>query len=341
MELHYYLWQVGAHAVAGRLHQEVDFDVAQHVTFVRYWMPSLLALLPIPFVWGPVGGGESAPEAFLREVGKHGRSFEMLRDAARWLGERDPLVRLTARRSTIALATTRDTAARLNSLQAKDVRVQGEIGLRQEEVERLGSTPIPRGGPLRFISMGRLLHWKGFHLGICAFARAGLEDAEYWVVGDGVERERLERLAGELGVADRVKFWGVLPRDETLCKLGESHALVHPSLHDSGGWVCMEAMASRRPVLCLDLGGPAYQVTAASGFKIRPDSPDQAVKDLAEAMRTLSSDYELCVRMGEAGYQRVLESFTWPRRAEVLSDLYRVAVGKRNPIEEVEAAVDG
>src|SRR2546430_4418443 len=42
----------------------------------------------------------------------------------------------------------------------------------------------------------------------------------------------------------------------------------HPSLHDSGGWVCLEAMAAGRPVICLDLGGPGYQVTEESGIKI-------------------------------------------------------------------------
>ena len=338
MELHYYLWQIGAHVVARRLHKEVNFDVAQHATFVRYWMPSMLALLPIPFVWGPIGGGESAPESFYNEMGKRNKRYETQRDIARWLGEHEPLVRLTARRSAIALATTRDTAARLNHLQAKDVRVLGEIGLQREEVERLGSMTLNMEGPMRFISIGRLLHWKGFHLGIRAFAQSGLEEAEYWVVGDGPELETLQRLAKELGVAHRVKFWGLLPRDETLSKLGESHALVHPSMHDSGGWVCMEAMASRRPVLCLDLGGPAYQVTPSTGFKIRPGSPDQSVDDLADAMRTLASDRELCQRMGEEGHRRVLESFTWRKRAEVLSDLYQAAIGES--VKQVKVEVD-
>lgn len=258
----------------------------------------------------------------------------MFRDAARWLGEHDPLVQLTARKSTVALATTRDTAARLNSLGASNVRVLGEIGLRQEEVERLGSMPLPEGEPFRFISIGRILHWKGFHLGLQAFAQAQLGQAEYWVVGDGPERERLRSLAAELGIAERVKFWGVLPREVTLRKLGESHALVHPSLHDSGGWVCMEAMAARRPVLCLDLGGPAYQVIPSSGFKVAPHSPKQAVKDLAEAMRSLATNRELCVRMGEAGHQRVLEQFTWRKRAEVLASIYHtVAASSAETVE--------
>jgi hypothetical protein len=64
MYLYYYLWQVGIYKIGKRLHEEVDFDIVHHVTFVNYWTPSFLTLLPVPFIWGPVGGGESSPETF-------------------------------------------------------------------------------------------------------------------------------------------------------------------------------------------------------------------------------------------------------------------------------------
>jgi glycosyltransferase involved in cell wall biosynthesis len=95
---------------------------------------------------------------------------------------------------------------------------------------------------------------------------------------------RLQTLAQDLGIAHRVKFWGRLPREQTLAKLGDCHILVHPSLHDTGGWVCVEAMATGRPVICLNLGGPAVQVTEETGFKIEAHNPEQAVRDLAASM---------------------------------------------------------
>jgi glycosyltransferase involved in cell wall biosynthesis len=170
--------------------------------------------------------------------------------------------------------------------------------------------------------MGRLLHWKGFHLGLRAFAQANLPDAEYWLLGDGPEAQRLATMAEELGIAPQVKFWGQLPREETLGKLGECHVLVHPSLHDSGGWVCMEAMATGRPIICLDLGGPAVQVTAATGFKIPAHEPNQAVLDLAEVMVRLAQDSELRVRMGQAGQKLVTETHSWEARGQSLAQLY-------------------
>jgi glycosyltransferase involved in cell wall biosynthesis len=320
---YYYLWQCGAYRVARKLHRQVGIDLAHHVTFVVYWKPSLLALLPVPFIWGPVGGGESAPHAFRADFALRGTVYETARNLARWAGERDPFVRLTARRSAVALATTEETAARLHGLGARRVRVFSQVGLNHEEIERLRHQGArPGENPTRFVSVGRLLHWKGFHLGLRAFARAGLSDAEYWIVGDGPERERLEATARELNVSDRVKFWGRLPRDETLRKLGECHVLVHPSLHESGGWVCLEAMALSRPVVSLELGGPAVQVTEETGFKISAIKPEQVVDELAVVMRTLCKDRDLTMRMGEAAQKRVVEHFNWRKKCARIAEIY-------------------
>lgn len=324
VHLYYYLWQVGIYFLARRLHQTVKFDLIHHVTFVNYWMPSFLALLPVPFIWGPVGGGESAPWTFYRTFSWRGRIYEYLRSGIRWFGEHDPFVRMTARRAAVTLATTEETARRGKALGASRVEVVSQVALPAEEIQQLAAIPAHTGNPFRLLSLGRLLHWKGFHLGLRAFARFVREfpRSEYWLVGDGPERRNLERLAQELGVAEKVRFWGALPRAEALKKLAECDVLVHPSLHDSGGWVCVEAMAAGRPVICLDLGGPALQVTGENGFKIPARTPEQAVEEMAEAMLKLARNPELRLRMGEAARRRVREEFSWERRGEQVACIY-------------------
>ncbi|MGB3637291.1 MAG: glycosyltransferase [Rivularia sp. (in: cyanobacteria)] len=334
MQIHYYLWQIQAYFVARKLHREIGFDLTHHVTFVKYSTPSFLSLLPIPFVWGPVGGGESAPKAFWKDFGSKAKTYERLRGLARGVGELDPLTRLTARRSALVRATTEDTAQRIRKWGIDNIEVISESGLPQQEIHRLGQFPMPTGSPIRFISMGRLLHWKGFHLGLRAFAKANIPDAEYWLMGDGVERENLQNLAEELGIAHKVKFWGRLPREQSLEKLSESIALVHPSLHDSGGWVCLEAMAAGRPVLCLDLGGPAVQVTPETGFKVPARNPEQAVEDLAVAMRRLAQEEELRLQMAEAAKNRVTQIYSWEQIGLSLSQLYKgIVTGEDRQLE--------
>jgi glycosyltransferase involved in cell wall biosynthesis len=339
VHLYYYLWQVGVYFVARKLHREVGFNLVHHVTLVNYWMPSFLALLPVPFVWGPVGGGESAPRAFRRCFSLRGKVYEILRDLARSLGQLDPFVRLTAQRAALGLATTPQTEKRLRALGCRQVLVFSEAGVPPRDIEELGALPIREGSPVRFLSLGRLLHWKGFELSLRAFARFARRSptSEYWIVGDGPERRRLEKLAQNLGLTGKVRFWEMIPRSEVLGKPADCDVLVHPSLHDSGGWVCLEAMAAGRPVLCLDLGGPALQVTEETGIKIPATSPEQVVSGLAAAMTRLARDLGLRIRLGIAARQRVQEHFDWDKKALFMMEIYEAL--KKGCVFKGEGAV--
>lgn len=328
VHFHYYFWQISAYFKARQIHSELNFDLVHHITYVRYSSPSFLSFLPIPFIWGPVGGGELAPKAFWQDFSLRGRVYEIVRTLAHRIGELDPFARLTAQKSILVRATTEDTSERLRLMGATNPEIFSESGLSQEEITRLSQCPTPESSTVRFISMARLLHWKGLHLGLRAFAQANLPNSEYWILGEGPERKSLESLAEQLGITNKVKFWGRLLRDETLQKLGESHVLLHPSLHDSGGWVCLEAMAAGRPVICLDLGGPSVQVTKETGFKVPANNPEQAVHDLAKAMTCLTQDSQLRQQMGQAGQKLVREEFSWEAKAESLAKLYEEVVNR-------------
>ncbi|HVX65828.1 MAG TPA: glycosyltransferase [Bryobacteraceae bacterium] len=322
--LHLYLWQAAALFAARKLHAEVGFDVAHHITVGMHWRWSFLAFLPVPFLWGPVGGAEHAPRPFFRSFSTRGKMQAIQRFVIQKLGEFDPLMRCTARRAALTLAKTKQTAVRVSALGARRTRVMSEAGMPADEIERLAAMPLRQGGPLRLLSLGRLLHWKGFELGLRAFAAfvERFPGSEYWIVGDGPERSRLEKLAEELGVRGQVKFWGTLPRATVLERLADCDVLVHPSLHDSGGWVCLEGMAAGRPVVCLDLGGPGVQVTNETGIKIEATTPGQAVRDMADAFALLNGNRELQRRLGQAGRTRVQQYFAWERKAEVFVPLY-------------------
>lgn len=321
--LHYYWWQIKAYTIARQLHQTVNFDLVHHVTYVRHSTPSFLALLPIPFLWGPVGGGETAPKSFWKDFGFRGIIYEIARHIASRLGELDPFVRLTAQRSVLARGTTEETAKRLRHLGAKHVEVLSQLGLSSEEMIRLREFAQSKPLAIRFISIGRLLHWKGFHLGLRAFAEAKLpKNAEYWIIGEGPERKRLETLAKNLGIAHQVKFWNQLSRQETLKKLSQCLALIHPSLHESGGLVCLEAMATGRPVICLNLGGPALIVTENTGFKITANTPEQVIEELANAMTVLGNDLKVFNNLSYQGIKRVQDLYSWSIQGKRLAGIY-------------------
>jgi glycosyltransferase involved in cell wall biosynthesis len=297
-------------------------DIVHHVTLGAYWKPSFLALLPVRFVWGPVGGGEKIPRGMRSALGIKGKIREILRDIAQRCGGLDPFVRLTARKAELVLAATPETQERVRALGARRVAVLSHVGLPAEEIQQLAQVPIGHEGPFRILSLGRLLHWKGHELALRAFQQLHRQvpEAEYWIIGNGPERRRLETLTGRMGLSERVTFWGELPRATGMRRLSECDVLLHPSLHDSGAWVCAEAMAAARPVVCLDCGGPAMVVTPETGFKITPGSPKQVVGDLAAALCLLALDADRRRRMGVAARERVQRHLTWDSKGEYLEE---------------------
>jgi glycosyltransferase involved in cell wall biosynthesis len=329
VHFHHYLWQIKAYFVAKRLHKTVNFDLVHHATYGRYSAPSFLALLPIPFVWGPVGGGESAPLSFWKDFDFKGKLYEFLRQVAKISGEFDPFVHLTARRSAIALACTPETATRLRALRVPRLEMlPGQTAVSETDWEMLQGLKSIRDAqfgdrPVRFLSLGRLIHWKGYHLGVRAFLAAKLKNAEYWIVGTGAELESLKVLAkGD----DRIKFLGSLPRTQALHVMAECDVFVHPSLHDFSPTVCVESMAAGLPILCLDLGGPSIQVTDETGIRVSANHPRQAVHDLAQAMMDLELDREKRDRMGMAGQARVREFYRWETRGALYRRLYETRI---------------
>lgn len=328
LRLYYCLWQLQAYFIAKRLHRRVSFDLIHHVTFVNYWLPTLLAMLPVPFIWGPVGGGESAPRAFRRFFGLKGNINEFLRDLVRGIAHLNPVVRITARRAVCAFATTIETEKKLRSLGCSNISLLSQVALPHDEIEALRRSSAPKhGGEFRVVSLGRFLHWKGFNLGLQAFAelQRRVPASEYWLIGDGPERKHLERLAQTLGIQEQVRFFGMLPRTNVLKKLAECDVLLHPSFHDSGGYVCLEAMAAGLPVICLDLGGPAVQVVAETGIKVPAKIPERVVADLAAALTGLADDSTIRTRLGEAGRRRAVEEFSWKEKADRVNQVYAFA----------------
>jgi glycosyltransferase involved in cell wall biosynthesis len=325
--VYYHLWQRKLMEVAAELHAKVRFDLAQHVTFARYWSPSGVRDLGIPFIWGPVGAAESAPPSFVTELPIRSRIFEFVRDGVRRLSRLDPALRDTARKATISIGITRETCQALRELGAPRVE-QLPLSLNEDELGEFDNFPPPPSGPFRVLCLGRLLHWKGFYLAIRAFAIFAKSDpeAELWIVGGGPFRVELEKAAQQSGVASRIRFFGHLTPAAAVEKLAHAHVLLHPALHEAFGNVCLEAMACGRPVVCLDVGGPALQVTPETGYAATVTSPQVAVDAMASYLKRISEDRTLLAEFSAKARARARATFSSRRVGADLSGFYAEAV---------------
>lgn len=250
---YYALWQRELARTARRLHRELRFDVAHHVTFANDWMPCGLASLhAVPLVWGPVGGATRIPVWRLRRwLGARGVAQELVRATATLL-PRLLLGDRTARRAALVVAQNPDVAHRFRRSGRVVVEPNAALDTRSLPTRRERS----EGAPLEAVYVGRLIPLKGVSIALAALARPGARDWRLTVYGDGPLRSALAAQAVALGVTDRVRFRGHVPRHEALAAMAGADALLFPSMHDQAGWAVAEASSIGTPVVCLPLGGP-------------------------------------------------------------------------------------
>jgi len=323
----YLSWQASAIGAARKLHAEVGFEVAQHLTWASCRFPSALAWLDVPFIWGPVGGGETAPRSTYASLGVRPALGEVARETSNWLTRLDPFVRHTATRATRILTTTEETKALLPAGSASKAEVYPAIGLRLRDIDQelagAPEAPAPATGEARLLFVGRLVSWKGCMFAIrsvAELARSGTR-ARLTVVGVGPELSALQALARDLGVESQVDFMGSVPHTKVLALFRTHDVFLFPSLHDSGGIAVLEAMYLGLPVVCLDLGGPAVSVGDA-GIKVPCHDAQQIVEALAVGVQRLLGDEVLRKDIVARARARVVELYDWDSKAEYISNLY-------------------
>jgi glycosyltransferase involved in cell wall biosynthesis len=159
-----------------------------------------------------------------------------------------------------------------------------------------------------------------------AFARlAGRHpDTLFRIVGKGTDKPRLERLAVELGVGERVIFEEDLSDELLISRYRECSVFVLPSGQEGFGIVFLEAMRFGKPCVGGNAGGtPDVIVDGETGFLV----PFGDSRALESSLDRLLSDDGLRERMGRAGRRRLEDQFTFERYRERLGGHLRRLLG--------------
>jgi D-inositol-3-phosphate glycosyltransferase len=189
----------------------------------------------------------------------------------------------------------------------------------------------PRGARHRILSLGRMVERKGVDTTIRALR--DVPDAELVIAGGPRSGEpmadpeiaRLAGIAGDCGVADRVRFLGQVPRDDVPALIRSADVVVSAPWYEPFGMVPLEAMACGVPVVATAVGGHLDTVVDGRTGALVPPRDSAA---LAQRLRELLADPGRLAAMGSAGVQRARSRYSWERVAGETELLYRqVAAG--------------
>lgn len=189
--------------------------------------------------------------------------------------------------------------------------------------------PVPPSLPVqpgrrRIVVPRRLFPKNGVEFLVRAIPLAAAQDPgiEAILVGDGPDRERLEALARELGVGDRITFLGRRPHDEMPGLLCSGEVAVFPSLMEATSVAALECMACGVPVVASRVGGLPEIVDREVGRLAEPGDP----ASLAEALVDLLRDPELA-EVGRRARARVVDHWSNARLVRRHEEIYRSLIG--------------
>ncbi|MCP9760525.1 glycosyltransferase [Aquitalea sp. S1-19] len=325
--LDYYLFDRLALRQARHWQQIGQRWIAVHVpTPVSAAAGTCLDRLGLPLVRGPLNCGLGTPIGFEQVLKQESQWLNGLRRAglfaSRWLERKTP--------KRMTLTANRTTRAALPPAQRAGSMMLLENGI---EPHLFPAFPWPdppgNGQPLKILFVGRMLAVKGVDFLLRAVARLVHEDGipvELTLVGDGGCRVAYEQLAQELSIGEVCRFIGNIPLQEVPLRMQACHVFCLPSVRESGGGVLLEAMASARPVIAFNYGGPAELVDGRYGALLDADGPAALVDGLQTALLDCYRHPARWAAMGRAAADCIHAphplGIAWEDKLDVAEHLY-------------------
>lgn len=279
----------------------------------------------LPYVVGPLGGGLATPPGFAHEV-TDGALVRRLRALDGWRLRHDPALRRGYMDASLIIGVAPYIGETLRAaMPVKRFEVvleRAHAGL-EDVIER---PKIP--GQLKLAHVGRGIRTKGLRDVIRALAQLGdMPGITLTSAGDGPDMAACRAEAEALGVADRVRFLGRIPREDVDQVMREADVFAFPSFREPMGGVLFEALSWGLPIVTAARGGPAYIVDESCGIRLPATTPDQLARDLAVTFRDLAGNPDTRTAL-EAGARARLMSFgTWDEKAARMVGLYHEILG--------------
>jgi len=291
------------------------FDLVHFLTWGGVRMPVFGWRTSIPYVVGPVGGGEEAPLRYCAGLGTRIFLKECLRKLLNRCCLIDPMLWAGYRGAARIFAKTPESRDLVVRSARHKCDVLLEIGARDDLLAQPVRPRTSDDGPLKLIYVARLLYWKS-PLTVTAVLAELLQrgfDVGLTMVGNGPERDRLSAALSALPQS-RVRYFAQLPQPELFDLMREHDLALFPSLHDSSGNFVLESMSCGLPVVALALGGPRELLRNGGGSLVSVEgrSPTEVVHAMAEEIARLIGARSERTALAEEARARAAES-TWPK----------------------------
>jgi glycosyltransferase involved in cell wall biosynthesis len=312
---YFLLWQIGIFFAVKPFIDKIKFDFIHHVTFVSFRFPSLLCLYKIPFIFGPIAGGETIPNNLRKKLPLATKFKELLRDVSNYYVKISPLINLNFYKSYKIFVTSEESKRLIPLRYHYKTKILLAIGM--ENIVQKNIEFNKNSDKFNIIYAGILEPRKGISILLETFRliKKKNNNAILNIVGSGSMLPAMQKKAIETNINESINWFGQINKDEVLNLFNKNDLLLAPFLRDSGGFVILEAMSTALPVVTLKIGGPGEIVDKECGILIDVDNKveKEIVSELVLEIDNLIQNKEELHYKKEKSLKKIKE-FSWEKK---------------------------
>jgi len=318
----YYFWQIGSYFEARRFLKRQSVDFVHHLTKCMDWMPSGLALLGLPFLWGPVGSENMHP-AIWRTLPFRFLLSELLREVIRFFGRNiDPFVLLTRNRARAILSHTPENFSRKFS---HKIMPFIQTGIHPTLRFARPKKSFYRGKLFKVIFAGNLVHWKGASYAIEAFLKfaSDKKDVRLVVIGEGPLYTSLHQKVKQSALAIQVEFKGHVDMNVLVEELSKCDVFIFPSYHHGLSTVVLQAMLTGLPVICIEGDSHGRTVGTECGITVSLNEGSRIIQLLSSALERLYADESLRIALAKRAQEVAKINYSYKTIGSQYEEVYQ------------------
>lgn len=323
---YYRQWQKKTLKIAKDICKEHKIDVIHQLNMIGFREPGLLwKIKEIPYVWGPIGGMELMPTAFLKGETIKIKFIVYIKNLLNKLQRRfQPNVIKAFKHAGALTAATKGVYDFIKEYHNKDIVLLNETGCYEKEM------PIKQNNKEIFdiVWVGKFDYRKQLGLTLEIIAKIkNSKKIKLHIIGSGnKEEEKKYRIEAErLGLTDTIIWHGKIPNTEVQKIMRESDLFLFTSIMEGTPHVVLESIQNALPVICFDACGQSGIINSDIGIKIKLTNKENAIIEFSEAITSLYNNREILYKMSINCQQRQKE-ISWEEKAKTMIELYNKAI---------------
>jgi glycosyltransferase involved in cell wall biosynthesis len=324
--LHYWLWKKKASNLIKSLHEEHNFEIAQHVSYGSFQQGSpLYKLSDCKVIFGPVGGGQMALPIFKPFFGNSWFTEIIRKYASQFLMRYNRSLNDTLKKADVILTVNQETEALFQtskhyrpgiSFSCSDsaLPTQFEKNTFQEKNDKK---------VLDILWVGRLIPRRGIELSLKALSYLP-DDISYklTILGDGKQGEKINSWIQKYQLdPSKINHLGWVPYTQIRKEYESADVMLFCPLRDTAGLQATEAMGFGLPVITLNISGMRTIVPDNCGIKITPTTTDGTARDMAKAIEKMYTDTAFRKQTAKNAYVEAIGN-TWANKIAAVSAKY-------------------